>query len=103
MTDPIIIEREELYAIVDRAIAMTLIELGIKPKKISPWMSQNKATHYVGRVRLYNAMQNGTVKWKKQDMNNPRSRVWILKKDIDKLIREPYLINHYLKHEKDTF
>jgi len=89
MTDPITIERSEIQDIVDQAITRTLTELGIKAKDISPWISQNKASKLVGRVRLERAMRDGLVEWRKDDIGRPHSRVWIAYKDIIKLIKNP--------------
>ena len=89
MTDPITIERSEIQDIVDRAIMTTLTELGIKTRDLKPYISKNMASKLVGRVRLEKAMKHGSVGWMKKDMDNPRGRVWILKRDLEKLIKDP--------------
>jgi len=86
MTEPIIIERAELTIIVDQAIDRTLKELGIKHKLIKPWISQNQASKLVGRRRLERAMERGEVEWKKPDMDNKFGRVYVSRKDIEKLL-----------------
>ena len=91
MTDPITIERSQLQDIVDRAITRTLTDLGIRARDITPWITKNRASKLIGRVRLETAMEKGLVEWRKDDIRRPHSRVWIRKKDLDKLINNPQL------------
>ena len=88
MTDPITIERAELHIIIDRAIEQTLNELGIKRKDFNPWMSQNQASKIVGRRRLERAMERGLVEWYKTNMDKRTGRVYINRKDVEKLLNK---------------
>ena len=88
MTEPIIIERADLTIIVDQAIDRTLKELGIKRKLIKPWMSQNQAFRLVGRRRLERAMERGDVEWSKPDMDKRYGRVYVSRKDVEKLLNK---------------
>jgi hypothetical protein len=86
MPDLITIDRSELRSVVIITAQQVLRELGIKTKDIKPWISQNQASKIIGRRRLATAMKNGKVKFKKPDYENPKGRVFILKKDLEKLI-----------------
>jgi hypothetical protein len=89
MNDPITIEREELIDIVDRAIDRTLTELGIKRKILNPWMSQNQASKLVGRRRIERAMEQGLVEWHKPNMDKIKGRIYIRRKDVEKILNNP--------------
>ena len=91
MKDPIIIEREDLEAIVRSSIHETLTQLGIKARTISPWISQQHAFRLAGRKRVEAAMEKGVVAFHKKDPGIKQSRVMISRKDIEKLIRQPQL------------
>jgi hypothetical protein len=99
MTDPIIIERADLLQLMeemaektaDKAVTQTLSHLGIKAKDINPWITQHAAWKLIGRARLNKAMQNGDVEWRKADINRPHSRVYIRRKDLEKLLKNPQL------------
>jgi predicted RNA-binding protein Jag len=95
MTDPITIERAELAQYIrntaDQAIQQTLNELGIKRSAYNPYMSQNQAAKLVGRKRLEAAMQSGIVDWKKPDMDKRTGRVYVNRKDVQKLLNNPNL------------
>jgi len=71
----------------NNAIDQTLKELGIRTE--SMWISQNKAHKIVGRKRLETAIRQGRVRYRKPDMDNPRGRVHINKKDIQNLLNRP--------------
>jgi hypothetical protein len=89
------IPKQDLIALVSEAsknaaqdaIDQTLKELGIRTE--SMWISQNKAHKIVGRKRLESAIKKGTVRYRKPDMDNPRGRGYINKKDVQKLINNP--------------
>jgi hypothetical protein len=93
MTDPVTIERAELAQFIrntaDQAIAETLNELGIKRRAFNPYMSQNQASKLVGRKRLQTAIKKGLVKWEKPDMDKRTGRVFISRKDVQKLLNNP--------------
>lgn len=82
---------EEVQVIVDQAIHQTLTALGIKARTISPWVSQNYAFKMAGRKRVETAMKMGVVAFIKKDPEKKQSRVLVARKDIEKLIRQPYL------------
>jgi hypothetical protein len=95
MTDPIIIERQELVLIVDRAVMATLQAVGLKPKDCDPSITQNSAVKLMknagirkGLPSLRKAMFEGRVRWEKKEMNNPRGRVMVKQKDVLKLINQ---------------
>jgi hypothetical protein len=96
MDDPIIIERKELYAIVDRAIIETLKSLGLKPKDYDPSITQNAAVKLMkesgcrkGLPSLRRAMFEGRVRWE-HVKKTPESRgmIYVKKKDVLKLINQ---------------
>lgn len=93
MNDPITIEREELIDIVDRAIdraiVQTLKELGIKHKTFNPWMSQAEAARLIGFYVLQRAMKQGLVEWRKPSMDKSNSRIYIRRKDVEKILNNP--------------
>jgi hypothetical protein len=93
MTDPITIERAELAQFIrntaDQAISETLNELGIKRRAFNPYMSQNQAAKLVGRKRLQTAMGKGLVEWKKPDMDKRTGRIFVSRKDVQKLLNNP--------------
>jgi hypothetical protein len=95
MTDPITIEREELAQYIrntaDQAIEQTLRELGIKRSSVSPWMSQNQAAKLVGRVRLESAIKSGDVRYEKRNPGSKLGRVFVSKRDVQKLLNKPTL------------
>lgn len=91
MNDPITIERSDLYDIVDRAIDQTLVELGIKRKVFNPYMSQNQAAKLIGRKRLQTAMEKGLVEWRKPDNDKQTGRIYISRKDVQKLLNNPII------------
>jgi hypothetical protein len=91
MSTTITIDSSELRNIVALSVSQTLKELGIKARDISPWISQNQAAKLMGFKRLQTAMSRGLVEWKKPDMDNPRGRVYILRRDVEKLIAKPIL------------
>jgi hypothetical protein len=90
MTDPVTIERSALAQFIrdtaDQAIAETLNELGIKRRALTPWISQNHASKLIGRKRLQTAMAKGVVQWKKPDMDKRTGRVYVSKKDVQKIL-----------------
>jgi len=95
MDEIITISKHELISLVSEAsknaaqdaINQTLKELGIKTDDV--WISQNKAHKIVGRERLEKAISCGKVRYKKPKMDNRYGRVYINKKDIQKLINNP--------------
>ena len=91
MTDPVIIERSDLQHIVDRAINTTLTELGIKRRMLVPFMSQNQASKLVGETRLKKAIEQGLVEWYKKDPGKKLGRVYVSRKDVQKLLNNPIL------------
>lgn len=91
MKDPIIIEREELETIVRSSIHETLTQLGIKARTVSPWISQQHAFRLAGRKRVEAAKEKGIVAFTKKDPAVKQSRVMISRKDIKKLIRQPFI------------
>jgi len=92
MSDPVTIDRAELAAFIrntaDQAINETLNELGIKRKLYNPWMSQNQAEKLVGRKRLQTAMLKMLVKWKKDNPDQKLGRVYVCKRDVQKLLNQ---------------
>ena len=95
MTDPVTIERAELAQFIrntaDQAITETLNELGIKRRAFNPYMSQNQASKLIGRKRLQTAMEKGLIEWKKPDMDKATGRVYVSRKDVQKLLNNPTL------------
>lgn len=97
MSDPITIERSDLFALVDRvagkAIDETLKAVGIKAKDLDPSITQNQAVkmlkeHNIGIQSLRSAMFAGRVRWERTDMNRPHSRIKVKLKDVLKLINK---------------
>ena len=95
MDDIVTISKQDLISLVSEAsrnaandaIEQTLKELGIRTDSI--WISQNKAHKIIGRKRLESAIRKGFVRYRKPDMDNPRGRVYINKKDLQKLLNNP--------------
>jgi hypothetical protein len=81
MNNLIIIDRSDLTRIVDHAIEMMTTT--------NPWMSQNQASKLIGRKRLQKAMEMGLVAWEKPDLDNLYGRVYVSRKDIQKLLNKP--------------
>lgn len=72
-------------------ICETLKEVGMKPRDIAPWVSQNKASKMVGRKRLERAMRDGVVEFRKINPGVKNSRVNVSMRDLIKLIKQPEL------------
>jgi hypothetical protein len=93
MSDPVIISREDLFALGDRiaekAITETLRELGIKPRDFNPRISFNQACKLVSRADLEAAMREGRIAFKKRDANKRNSTIDLSRKDVLKLTKEP--------------
>lgn len=85
----------EMRAIIEESmqdiLSKMLREMGIKPFKVAPWVSQNKASKLVGRKRLERAMREGTVEFKKSDTQKRNSPVRVSMRDVLKLIKQPEL------------
>jgi len=77
----VIIDRNHLQQIIETAIYQATAQ--------DTWISQNQASKIVGRRRLETAMQRNVVRWEKKDINNPRGRVYVSRKDVEKLIKNP--------------
>jgi hypothetical protein len=54
-------------------------------------MSQNQASKLIGRKRLQTAMEKGLIAWKKSDMDKSTGRVYVSRKDVQKLLNNPIL------------
>jgi hypothetical protein len=68
-----------------------LAERGIKKRVFSAWMSQNLASKVIGRVRLETAMERGVVEFRKRDPEKKLGRVFVSRKDVQKLLNNPTL------------
>lgn len=91
MSDPVIMEREDLMEMGVTIAREILSNMGIKTSTFNPWISKNRASKLVGRVRLEKAMyQDRTVEWKK-DHSKKLGRIQCNYKDVQKLIRQPNL------------
>ena len=99
MSDPVTIERKDLFALVDRitdrAISETLKAVGMKGKDVDPSISQNAAVKLLkdsgskrGLPALRKAMFDGRVRWEKKGMENARGRIYVKTKDVLKLINQ---------------
>lgn len=95
MSDPIVVDRQELIQWGENLIIQTLQAVGIKPKDIDPSITQNAAVKLMkqagirkGLPSLRRAMFEGRVRWEKKDMGNPRGRVYVKQKDVLKLINQ---------------
>lgn len=86
MTDPIIIEKVELAAFGRNLVHQTLIELGIKVKDLSPWISQHRAAQLIGRTRLEKAMRSGRIQYFKDNPDTKLGRVYVSYKDVQKIM-----------------
>lgn len=93
MSDPVLIERETLLAMAEKMAevsARTMLEgLGLKPREIKTWISQNKAYKLAGRKRIETAVRQGHIRKHKKDIDNPKSRVMYRLSDVTKLIANP--------------
>lgn len=93
MSDLVTIERSELVELIRtvsaKAVMDTLEAVGIKYRTIKPWITQNQASKLVGRKRLETAMKNGLVEWRKTNPGTKTGRVYILHKDVQKLLNNP--------------
>jgi len=77
----VIIDRDHLQQIIETAIFQATAR--------DSWISQNQACRLIGRRRLETAMQRNLVRWEKKDINNPRGRVYVSRKDVERLIKTP--------------
>jgi len=68
--------------LIQQTVRVTLEMMGYKPRSTQQWMSQNQASKLIGRRTLEKAMQRGEVKWKKEDLSNPRCPVKVSRKDV---------------------
>jgi hypothetical protein len=83
---------EHIRNTANQAIMETLDELGIKRKPTDPWVSENYAVRVmeIGRVRLKRAVARGVVK-SKTDLNKKTHNKFVLKADVNKLLKNPIL------------
>jgi hypothetical protein len=100
MSDPIVMERKDLLDLLDLTVHASISEtfkiLGIKPKDIDPFITQNAAVKLLkeskvrkGLPSLHKAMfTDKTVRYRCDDITNPYSRKWVSKKDVLKLANQ---------------
>ena len=89
MTDPVIIERQDLAYIARIAALQVINELSKGSAKTKPWITQNQATKILGRGKLKRAMESGLVRFHKKDPDKKLGRVMVCYEDIKKLINNP--------------
>jgi len=98
MSDIITIERSDLRNFATVFAQEILKEMGVKPKNVNQeWISKNQALKLaqkkIGRKKLDTAIAKGIVRKKPGKNNgNPRSPIPVNKKDVERLIQNPYLV-----------
>lgn len=84
----ILITPEDMGIMLRTTVTRTLEDLGIKTRKIKPWISQNKAYQLVGRSRVDRAMREGKIKWRKENIDKKLGRIYLNRKDVEKLLND---------------
>lgn len=79
------IDADTIRQITREAVIFTMTELGYNLKSTDDTIPQAVASRLVGRRRLERAMADGRVRWFKDDMDNPRCRVFVNRSDVMKL------------------
>ena len=92
MTDPVIIERSDLYYLARQAARHAIQEMEKDQKKWNPLISQNQAAKKLGkggRGKLERAMARGLVRFHKRDPEKRLGRVMVYAEDIEKIRDNP--------------
>lgn len=94
MTEPIIIEKQELIEIINTAVFQAQRQLlsELTGRKPEPWITQNQATKLLGkggRGKLEKAMARGQVRFHKRNPETKLGRVMVRTEDVDKLRNKP--------------
>lgn len=72
--------------IIRLTIDRTLETLGIKPRSVKTWITQAEAGRMLSVRKVAKAMSQGKIEFYKDDYDSPRSRVWLKRKDVEKLM-----------------
>ncbi len=96
MTDRLIIKREELADLIQRAVLQAntelLRQLGRRVGDLPPWISQRYATQLLGKTgrgKLERAMAKGLVRFHKRNPESKYGRVMVRTEDVEKLLNNP--------------
>ena len=65
--------------------------MAIREEERTVWITQAKAFRMAGRRKVETAMSKGLVRWVKKDFENKHSRVMVLKSDIERIIKKPFI------------
>lgn len=86
--------RQEIQTLVDKAVRLRIEQLERSGKILKPdsvWITQNKAHKMAGRRKVEKAMELGQVRFQKKDLNSRTSMVMVNRKDIEKLVKQPFI------------
>jgi len=92
MTEPVIIEREDLFYLARLAAKQAILEMEKDQTKKQPLISQNQAAKSLGkggRGKLERAMERGLVRFHKRNPEKKLGRVMVFAEDIEKIRDNP--------------